>query len=444
MKSLEIVSAVCMTIVAYAGINYGDDATTKLTASGFVTAREGDIFKGESDMLHLNALTEGVWVQEMFTGFNVQSQFNPYPITGNLGMEMRIGNEYPFYPSDQGKSRRLYFYPYLSRADLTYSFGDKQNPYLNIALGYFPFKYNDDARNLGEYLFRSGTYPQYLITNFDFPLARLLGLHLSGSLIDKIKWDVLATTNIEWTAIGDLNLSAIVSYKPIPAIEVGGGVSFCSIISVNKNMTTPDYATTSTTDRYVENGDTLFYTFAGTKLMARGTLDPQSFFPNTIFGKEDLKVYGELAVLGVKNYPASLDSVVRYDDILTRMPIMFGFNFPAFKVLDVLSLQGEWFYSRYPDDMNPLVFDNQPIPFTSFNGGDIPLKGLYNPNAYKGNIWKWSVYGKKTLAGHFQITFQCARDHLRWYRMDFSTQDYNEALRTNKDWYGTVKVGYVF
>jgi hypothetical protein len=126
------------------------------------------------------------------------------------------------------------------------------------------------------------------------------------------------------------------------------------------------------------------------------------------------------------------------------MPIMFGFNFPAFKVLDVLSLQGEWFYSRYPDDMNPLVFDNQPIPFTSFNGGDIPLKGLYNPNAYKGNIWKWSVYGKKTLAGHFQITFQCARDHLRWYRMDFSTQDYNEALRTNKDWYGTVKVGYVF
>lgn len=443
MQKLSSVSIVCGALVIAYGICYGENATPTLVPTGFVSLDEGQIVRGEPDLLQQKAKTDNVWVQEMYSGFNVQALFNPFPITGNLGMEMRIGNEYPFYPSDQGKSRRLYFYPYLSRADLTYSFGDRQNPYLNIGLGYFPFKYNDAARNLGEYLFRSGTYPQYLITNFDFPLARLLGLHLSGSLIDKIKWDVLATTNIEWTTIGDINLSAIASYKPIPAVEVGGGVSFCSIVSVNSHNTTPDYATTSTSDRYVQNGDTLFYTFAGTKLMARGTLDPQSFFPNTIFGKEDFKIYGELAVLGVKNYPASIDSVVRYDNILKRMPMMFGINLPACKVLDVLSLQGEWFGSRYPDDMSPVVYDNQPIPFSSFHQ-TIPLKGWYNPNAYKGDDWKWSVYGKKTLAGHFQITFQFARDHLRWYRMDFSQQDYNEALRQNKDWYGTVKLGYVF
>ena len=95
-------------------------------------------------------------------------------------MEMKVWNDYIQYTGDYGKSRRLYYYPYLSRADLTYNFGSSDDPDLSITLGYFPFKYNPDARNLGEYMFRSGTYPQYLITDFDFPMAKLFGMHVNG------------------------------------------------------------------------------------------------------------------------------------------------------------------------------------------------------------------------------------------------------------------------
>ena len=47
---------------------------------------------------------------------------------------------------------------------------------MDLAVGYFPYKYNPEARNLGEYLFRSGTYPVYLTNDYDFPLARVAGL----------------------------------------------------------------------------------------------------------------------------------------------------------------------------------------------------------------------------------------------------------------------------
>jgi hypothetical protein len=440
--------------------------TVQLTPSGFVSLREGQVVKGGIDNPQeaKHPQTDHVWVQELYTGFQMQTAFNPLPLIGRVGLEMKICNEYPRYRQDFGKSRRLYFYPYLSRADLTYEFGSAEDPFLSLDLGYFPFKYNNDARNLGEYMFRSGTYPQYLITEYDFPLARLLGVHASGKLPGSISWDVLATTNIEWSAIGDLNLSGFLSFKPSPLIEVGAGAGVFSLVSMDDNYTTPKIkdATDYLTRRNDGGFDTSWYTFAGTKLMARASLDPKALFPSLdVFGKEDLKLFAEAAVLGVKNYDTGIptpsngryirpdpsrpdDSVfiyfVDYSDIKKRVPVMFGFNIPAFKFLDVLSLQFEWFGSEFPNDMTPVVIDGQPIPLASYNG----KKDGYSPEKYRGDNWKWSLYGSKILLGHFQLSLQFARDHMRWYRMSFSEQDWEEALREPGDWYWTAKIGYFF
>jgi hypothetical protein len=433
-SALIIVGAVMALLPELSG---GQENTTTLTASGFVSLQEGQIVTGSAYYAKPQAKTDHVWVQQMFTGLYVQAKFNPYRIVGNVGLEMKICNEYPRYLPDFGKSRRLYYYPYLHRADFVYSAGNVEKPWLNISAGYFPFKYNDDAKNLGEYLFRTGTYPQYIITEFDFPLARLLGLHASGTLFDNFKWDALATTNIEWTALGDVNLAAIASYKPIPLAEIGCGVYAASVVSVDTHYTTPKTQATA----YKFKGKEYFYSFRGQKLMARAALDPQSLFKNDIFGPQDFRIYGEAALLGIWNYPVSEDTLTQYTDRLKRLPIMFGFNFPAFRVLDVLSIEFEWFGSRYPNDLSPLVFDNQPVPLSSMHNLHT---SDYNPDNYAHDDWKWSVYGKKTIAGRFFIVAQVARDHMRWWKMEFNEQDWQEALRSPKNLYWTFKTGYNF
>jgi hypothetical protein len=438
MQKLSKASIFCVAIFIACGISYGENVT--LVPTGFVALREGQVVKGEKESGFQQARADLVWVQEMNVGFNVLAKFNDLPLTGNLGMEIKVCNDNIVYSGDFGQSRRLNFYPYLSRADLIYTMGDKENPSLTIDAGYFPFKYNSEVRNLGEYLFRSGTYPQYLITNFDFPMTRLMGLRVSGSLWESVKWDVLATTNIEWTAIGDLNLSGLLSWKPLPLFELGLGASWCSILSVNRDNTTP----TAQGSVYVSTveGDTMryYYTFAGQKAMARFTLDLLQLFPgNDLFGKQDLKLYSEAAILGLVNYPVSFDGYTRYDTLWQRIPVMVGFNVPTFKVLDFLSVEAEWFGNPYPNNLNSIVFDNQPTTLSSF-ANEKDSSYLNN----HGDDFKWSVYGKKTIADHFNVTFQFARDHLRWFRLDYTKQDGKEALRKNNEWYYTVKFGYTF
>lgn len=51
-------------------------------------------------------------------------------------------------------------------------------------MGYFPYKFNPDATNLGEFLFRTGTYPLYLISNFNHShlLAAAITAEIEGLL----------------------------------------------------------------------------------------------------------------------------------------------------------------------------------------------------------------------------------------------------------------------
>jgi len=76
--------------------------------------------------------------------------------------------------------------------------------------------------------------------------------------------------------------------------------------------------------------------------MGRLTIDPKGFIPLSIFGKEDLKLYAEDRDPGSQGLPGQNlnDSLVAYDDITERMPIMFGLHVPTFKVLDVLARGG--------------------------------------------------------------------------------------------------------
>jgi hypothetical protein len=117
-------------------------------------------------------------------------------------------------------------------------------------------------------------------------------------------------------------------------------------------------------------------------------------------------------------------------------------NLPAFKLLDVLSIQAEWFGSRYPNDGTNYVLYGLPTPVsTKWSDGN---RCIY-PDSTKDD-WKWSVYAKKTLFESFFIVGQIASDHFRWDKYSYGDQAYmlSEALTRPDQMYYVLKVGYSF
>jgi len=349
----------------------------------------------------------------------------------------------------------MYYAFYFDRMEAVYSFGDIASPYLQFTVGYFPFNYNPDVRDLGGYLYRSGTYPAFLIGDFDYTQARLAGVRVSSNLFGALHQDLLLTLETEKVPYFDLNAGYIVSYDAGKFLQIGAGAMYHSLWPANSEYTSPhDYS-----NQYLKNavrdtngvwsGDIAYYTYAGLKLMSRFSFDPKRIFnPSTddfgIFGSEDLKLYGEGAILGVADYPASAGSSVNsygYDTLMHKMPLMFGFNFPAFKVLDVLSAEFEWYGCTYPNcyeykNESPII----PVPVRP----DIVGSPIEANNYAVGDNWKWAVYAKKNFKSGVYLVGQVARDHIRNETPIASSIDREEALRTNQAWFWEIKAGYRF
>jgi hypothetical protein len=216
---------------------------------------------------------------------------------------------------DVPSPKNYYLFTQRSYVDIAdgegiYSFGDLNKPYLQFVAGVFPYKYNPDAANLGEYLFRSGCYPPYLLTSFDEPYARLSGLQIKFNPIENLKFDALLTTETKAQPLYDWSLSFIADYKISSFINVGAGIDFNRLFSVYGDVTTPTTQSTGSSvgnEYLTANGDSSYYSFKGTKLMGMLSIDPKGLLPSNlanIFGKEDCKFFGEAAVLGATNYPA--------------------------------------------------------------------------------------------------------------------------------------------
>jgi hypothetical protein len=342
-------------------------------------------------------------------------------------LQVIAGAEIPFYirQSPQANSSQVYG-GIANSQDLTgelavkeaqgiYTFGAdprSKTPPLQIALGYFPFKYDASANNLGEYLFptRTGAYPQYVISDFDNCQARLLGLRVTGWILNQVRLDALLTSEQVFNPDGDLSLSFLVGYKLGSLLDCGAGVSFNRIIPIDTTLTSPSNDSP--------------YTLQGTKLMARCAVDPKSLLPEEVsglFGKQDLKIYYEEAILGVKNYAPDYD--IRWQ----RMPIMLGFDFPTFNVLDVLSLEGEYMDTPYMDGIWG-------------NDNPSPLDASNTPNQAK---YHWSIWGQKTLAKGLAITGLIGKDHFRWQEADGTTTPV-DLLQANGNWHYNVRIMYSF
>ncbi len=350
---------------------------------------------------------------------------------------------------------------YMAQGEMAYSLGEKDDAFHgDIGVGLFPYKYNEDARNLGEYMFRSGTYPGWLLTTFDWTSTRLTGLRFSSDLFNKWHNDIMLTTEMEWFPFYDLSLSWISNLPVGNALNVGWGVDFARFLPANDDLTTPPITQlgdkritnyyTSGCDATLANCDTSFYTFTGIKLMGRFDFDPKRFFisetSDDLFslGKEDGKIFGEVAVLGLKNQGPL------YHDVKQRMPVMVGVNIPTFNLLDVLAFQMEYYAMPYPNDYSnqiQFVAAGVPQPTKGYQYGNPDVRyTTANANTGQANFYAkhhvyWSLYSRRWLGKHLAIVAQAARDHWRTSTPYSNKRDFEEALSDpSKQWYAALKI----
>jgi hypothetical protein len=179
-----------------------------------------------------------------------------------------------------------------------------------------------------------------------------------------------------------------------------------------------------------------YYTPAGTMLMGRASVDFKKLFSSEIFSAQDLRLYGEFAVLGVKNYP------VYYEKITDRIPFMVGFNVPTYKILDLMSVQFEYYNSPNLNSTFSVGQKNWSIPY-------IPENSLFSQNEFndltKKDNYAWSILLRKQILSSLTLNAQFARDHLRTIGTNWfygSRFEPNEILHKTSSWYGMFQLGW--
>jgi hypothetical protein len=371
------------------------------------------------------------------------------------------------------------FLPGISQAEAVYKFGDVDHPFALLQMGYFPYKYNPDAKNLGEYLLRSGTYPGILVTGGWNMLSganyMVEGFRVNIPLWEgKFQSDFLLPMEHDLPPMYDLSPTYVATLRPFQGLELGAGIDCNHCIAIKPSKTTPNdlgggYRGNTHFDDpgneyilripnpnpdpdsvrlkpYVLVRDTTrFYTFQGFKVEGRISLDAKAFLPELpLLGNEDLKFYSEVAVLGWKNYP------FLYENRWQRMPIMLGFNLPTFKLLDVLSVEGEYYSSKFINSQFQ-VFTRQipvwgwpPSPGAATTSND---PNDYDPNAseIRRDNWKWTIYASKSLFRGVRLFGQAASDHLRpvvWDLAGPSPTSTPVTNRNGKDWYYLIRLEF--
>jgi hypothetical protein len=418
-------------------------------------------------------------------------------------MELKVGVGGVFFysfPNRRGYSaaQGTKFGPGVSQAQALVKLGNTEAPWGSFRLGYFPYKYNPDAKNLGEYLYRSMPYPALVTTGgwsiTDNAQVRAQGLALSVSPFGpRLKFDFVLMSERDFRPQGDFS-PAYMFQADLGPFQIGGGVSWHHLLPIDAKLSKTDpsnagkdlvvrykafpafaaaqnqyQARDEDTVRHAQGApliatltdmdgvasenpglaldpksyrvtdasgnvyvpDTVIYTTQGVKFMARASFDLQKIVPIPFLGSQDLKLYGEVALLGWKNQPGYYEK--RWD----RTPRMFGINLPAFRLLDLLSLEFEYFPNPMDDDMEQMISKGNynPIPYGS---------GLLFPQANHRDDWKWSLYASRQLFSGFSLRGQIANDHFRAPQITPNQHLFASvpATRTPSNWYYIVTLNF--
>lgn len=432
----------------------------KVVLSGMVELEVTEMVKARITFSsQRNSTVDHVWGNNLLGTLKFSAEPAPYlNIRGSF--EFRQYTYKTTFSSTYNLGDFIYTDFFIREGQGVFSLFNNKAMSINLAIGLMPFKYNREARGLGEFLFKSGTYPFYLYTDFDRQFARLTGMRASVKYdydFLGVKLDLLALTERETRPFWDLSFAAVGDISLFKMLDIGGGVDFAHAVAMDKGVTEPRNQSTEYYYNYNADStgsDTGYYTFAGTKVMARGTIDPfgrvrhdDGSILRSITGENGGKIYGEIAIIGLENYPANISkNPYGYDKRAEKMPWMFGVSIPAWKIFDVLSLEFEHYPNRNPNSAAYVIREGFPLPYFTNLGGEYDTSNATGSTPYKPR-WYWTLYMKKQIIKNFSIVCQIGRDHQRWEMpMNYQTSnyDYEEALVKYNDWGWRIKTIFSF
>ncbi len=390
-----------------------------------------------------------------------------------LTINLTIGGLFWFsLPETQSfQTRRIQFGPGVGQAQGVYAFGDVEKPAAKLQFGLFPHKYSD-SKNLGEYLFRSGTYPGVLTSggwsyiNAAAYLAQ--GARLTVPMFGgKVTHDLMLYMERDLEPAHDISPAYILKLAPWPFLELSGGAVWSHGLSLNSKRLAPkvnENAYSKITNKPIfgaQDSATVntpvnqlgYYTFEGVKVMGTAALDFGAMIGSESIEPGEFKLYTEVALLGVKDQP------FYYEKKSERMPMMVGINLPTFGLLDGLSLEIEYHKSSFPNTNGSVLQGQLPIPV---NNGENPY--VYDPtdpryldttNAdfgqkltpdelitkMKEDDWKWSVHARRSLSKGVSLYAQAASDHLRHFNFTATPAALPASSRPGQ-WYYVLRLEF--
>ncbi len=363
-----------------------------------------------------------------------------------------------------------------------YYFGGKSSPSSQLQVGLFPVKYSP-SHNLGEYLYRSGTYPGTLTTggwsymNASDYLAQ--GARYSLPTFNgKLTHDFTLFMERDLTPLNDFTPGYNLTAKPLPYMELGAGVVWSNALSMHPSRLSPkkkENAYSKTTQMPVFGADaqaplydslgnliglspisaretqTLqdwqdcqagdcsnigYYTFRGFKAAARIVVDVGALANADRIPAGTFRVYGEAALLGVEDQPFF------YEKKTERMPLMAGLDIPTFGVLDRLSAEVEYNKSRFINTIYSVNQNQYPIPLTRFDAAGLGGYAYLNGGDTRDDL-RWSFYASRKITDGVSLYAQMASDHMR--HPDFwGVMSDESATRNRKEWYYVVRADFGF
>jgi hypothetical protein len=305
-------------------------------------------------------------------------------------------------------------------------------------IGLYDFKYNPDARNLGEYLLRSEAYPTFVENSQGKDLlkdaySKVAGVEY-GLNHGAFRHKALLYAEQEQNPVNDLNLVYLASYGT-QAMEVGAGVAWARFAKFGDKIHHADLDSGkefASLGQYVKDNG---LTTEAVKFSVRGRVDIGALLQH----RESIVLYAEAALLGLDN------DTLYYKDMLERVPMMAGISFANLgtgniTILSSLAVEGEYFKNPYYDQKYPIQDANggrfTPLPY-------LPTLDDYSalPNNTRDD-WKWSVTAERNVGRWINLKVRAASDHMRLRNWDGDYEGGGPLTTSAKDWYFLARIEF--
>jgi hypothetical protein len=380
--------------------------------------------------------------------------------------------------ANQSASKVFYGDAILTKAYTQFNIGDIEKPSLVAKLGFFPVKYSN-SRNLGEYLFRTGTYPDFIVTGNGYTAVNIasttvLGTQWTHHISETLSHELFFTSERQSYPLHDFSLTYLAKYTG-GFVKAGLGLQLDRIIPVTPSLTTPNeekntYFThngvtyANNTEYYDYRARAAFadgdsaeglqwtansalvdslrkvweanpaskpelgkYSFKGIKPLGLLALDFKALFGGSVFRGDEMVLYSEAVLMGWENRP------IYYENRMDRLAVMVGLNLPTFGLLENLNVEVERLTAKYVNGYRTAREGNLPLPDYNYNQKD------YDPDDWSSDDYKWSVFLSRKIIDGFHLQAQAASDHLRGRRFTRVVSE-NSLLVDDSHWYYMVKL----